>query len=71
VRLHVEEREGAEKKFVTVGRGLSGRGAYLCRQQSCLDRALQRRAFQRTFRTMVTVDEERIRKEVRAAEAGE
>jgi predicted RNA-binding protein YlxR (DUF448 family) len=47
---------------VTAGRGLSGRGAYLCRKQVCLDRALHRKAFQRAFRAAVTVDEECIRR---------
>lgn len=37
-----------------------GRGAYLCRRRSCLDRALQRRAFQRAFRTSVVVEGEEI-----------
>ena len=35
--------------------GLRGRGAYLCRRRECLDRALQRRAFQRAFRASVVV----------------
>ena len=71
MRLCVEQRDGSERMVATTGRGLSGRGAYLCRQQSCLDRALHRRAFQRAFRATVVVDEERIRTEIRAAAAGE
>jgi predicted RNA-binding protein YlxR (DUF448 family) len=43
-----------------VGRTHSGRGAYLCRRQACLDRALQRKAFQRAFRSSVAVDVESI-----------
>jgi predicted RNA-binding protein YlxR (DUF448 family) len=39
-----------------VGRRHPGRGAYLCRRQACLDRALQRKAFQRAFRASVAVD---------------
>ena len=65
LRLCVEEREspssGGTVKVVTAGRGLSGRGAYLCRKQACLDRALHRKAFQRAFRATVTVDEDHIR----------
>ncbi|HLA80300.1 MAG TPA: DUF448 domain-containing protein [Thermoleophilia bacterium] len=37
-----------------------GRGAYLCRRQACLDRAVQRRAFRRAFRTDAAVDVDRI-----------
>jgi predicted RNA-binding protein YlxR (DUF448 family) len=32
-----------------------GRGAYLCRRMACLDRAIQRKAFQRAFRASVVV----------------
>jgi uncharacterized protein len=70
VRLGVEERIGSTR-MVVAGRGLKGRGAYLCRKQACLDRALHRRAFQRAFRATVAVDEEQIREAVRTAEAGE
>jgi len=37
-----------------------GRGAYLCRRQACLDRALHRKAFQRAFRASVVVAEDEI-----------
>jgi uncharacterized protein len=37
-----------------------GRGAYLCKRRSCLDRALQRKAFQRAFRASVVVMEDEI-----------
>jgi predicted RNA-binding protein YlxR (DUF448 family) len=70
----LEEREGREGvlvKVVVAGRGLQGRGAYLCRKQACLDRALQRRAFQRAFRATVVVDEEDIREALRTAAAVE
>jgi len=40
---------------VVDGGQWSGRGAYLCRQKACLDRAIQRKAFQRAFRGQVTV----------------
>jgi predicted RNA-binding protein YlxR (DUF448 family) len=73
--LCVEEREGSSGsppvRVVTAGRGLKGRGAYLCKKQACLDRALHRKAFQRAFRTAVTVDEEGIRQSLRTADAGE
>jgi predicted RNA-binding protein YlxR (DUF448 family) len=70
----VEEREGCEGglvKVVVAGRGQRGRGAYLCRKQVCLDRALHRRAFQRAFRAKVVVDEEDIRDALRTAAAVE
>lgn len=71
----MEEREGQEDgsliKVIVAGRGVRARGAYLCRKQACLDRALHRRAFQRAFRTTVVVDEEGIREALRTAEAGE
>lgn len=70
VRLCVAERDGAIK-VVIAGRGQRGRGAYLCRKQSCLDRALHRRAFQRAFRATVAIDEDQVREAVRTAEAGE
>jgi uncharacterized protein len=74
VRLHAQEREAPEGDpvcVVVVGRGVRGRGAYLCKSQACLDRALRRKAFQRAFRATVVVDEAGIREAVRTAEAGE
>ena len=50
-------------------RGRKGRGAYLCRRQACLDRALQRRAFQRAFRATLLVDEDEIAAALRTIEA--
>jgi predicted RNA-binding protein YlxR (DUF448 family) len=51
----------APGRVVVVEReGQRGRGAYLCRQRACLDRALHRRAFQKAFRATVTVPEEEI-----------
>jgi uncharacterized protein len=67
VRLSVLEAEGSSPGIVMAGRGLKGRGAYLCRKQACLDRALQRKAFQRAFRATVVVDEEQVRRAVGAA----
>lgn len=40
--------------------GKKGRGAYLCRRRVCLDRAVQKKAFQRAFRRAVVVDEDEI-----------
>ena len=75
VRLCVEERkdstEGDRAVVVVAGRGLKGRGAYLCRKQACLDRALHRKAFQRAFRATVAVNEEQIRDAVMTAHAEE
>jgi predicted RNA-binding protein YlxR (DUF448 family) len=73
VRLRLVEREdvaGSPRRVVVAGRG-PGRGAYLCRKQACMDRALHRRAFQRAFRSTVTVDQEQIREAMRTAEAEE
>jgi len=38
---------------IAIGRG-TGRGAYLCPAQSCVQRALERRALQRVLRTEIT-----------------
>jgi predicted RNA-binding protein YlxR (DUF448 family) len=37
------------------GRGRPGRGAYTCRRLSCFERAVARRAFNRTLRRTVDV----------------
>jgi len=74
VRLCIEERETSTSGFtrvVVAGRGLGGRGAYLCRRQACLDRALHRKAFHRAFRVAVAVDVEQIRAAMRTVEGGE
>jgi predicted RNA-binding protein YlxR (DUF448 family) len=48
-------------RVVVASRGeQKGRGAYLCRRRSCLDRALHRGAFQRAFRVSVVVVEEEL-----------
>jgi uncharacterized protein len=39
----------------------SGRGVYTCRRLSCFERALERRAFNRTLRQTVRVDPELTR----------
>jgi predicted RNA-binding protein YlxR (DUF448 family) len=43
------------------GATLPGRGAYTCRRLACFERALDRRAFNRTLRRTVTVDPELTR----------
>jgi uncharacterized protein len=40
------------------GAGLPGRGAYTCRRLSCFERAVSRRAFNRTLRRNVRVEPE-------------
>jgi predicted RNA-binding protein YlxR (DUF448 family) len=39
----------------------SGRGVYTCKRLACFERALHRRAFNRTLRTTVRVDPELAR----------
>jgi predicted RNA-binding protein YlxR (DUF448 family) len=58
---------GSQPSRVTVARGREhrGRGAYLCRRQSCLDRALHRKAFQRAFRASVIPEIDEITAELR------
>ncbi len=69
LRLALDD-EAAPPWVVVTGPGdPRGRGAYLCRRQACLDRALQRKAFQRAFRTAVRVDEDEIRVALRTIEA--
>jgi uncharacterized protein len=43
---------------LVAGSGQSGRGAYTCRRLSCFERALARRAFNRTLRRNVQVEPE-------------
>ena len=40
------------------GGGLPGRGAYTCRRLACFERAVSRRAFNRTLRKTVRIDQE-------------
>mgnify|MGYP000861905705 CR=1 FL=1 len=56
LRLSLDRSVVPSRVRVAREREHQGRGAYLCRRQSCLDRALQRRAFQRAFRATVTPD---------------
>ena len=43
-------------RLTLAGRTISGRGAYVCPQQGCLDAAVERRAFARAFRGPVIID---------------
>ena len=56
VRLTVVDRGDGRRLVVVAGKDHSGRGAYLCRREPCLERALVRKAFQRAFRASVEVD---------------
>jgi uncharacterized protein len=40
------------------GAGMPGRGAYTCRRLPCFERAVSRRAFNRTLRKTVRIDQE-------------
>jgi uncharacterized protein len=43
---------------LVAGAGEPGRGAYTCRRLSCFERAVSRRAFNRTLRRNVLVERE-------------
>ena len=47
----------ADGKLVP-GTGVVGRGAYTCRRLACFERAVSRRAFNRTLRKTVRIDQE-------------
>jgi hypothetical protein len=49
-------RFSAREGVLTPGKG-PGRGAYTCRRLSCFERAASRRAFNRTLRQTVRVDQ--------------
>jgi predicted RNA-binding protein YlxR (DUF448 family) len=46
----------AEDGELVPGVGRPGRGAYTCRRLSCFERAMSRRAFNRTLRRTLLVD---------------
>jgi predicted RNA-binding protein YlxR (DUF448 family) len=46
----------AEDGKLVPGGGRPGRGAYTCRRLSCFERAMSRRAFNRTLRRTLLVD---------------
>jgi uncharacterized protein len=47
----------AQNGELVAGSGLPGRGAYTCRRLACFERAISRRAFSRTLRRTVRVDQ--------------
>ncbi|MBN1321172.1 MAG: YlxR family protein [Thermoleophilia bacterium] len=57
VRLALDRESVPPRVVVTTKGERKGRGAYLCRRRSCLDRALHRKALQRAFRSPVAIDE--------------
>ena len=69
LRLALDAETVPPRVVVTDARHRTGRGAYLCRRQACLDRALQRKAFPRAFRTAVRVDGDEIGVALRTIEA--
>lgn len=60
VRMCVEPDGDTKRVVVCEGRERTGRGAYLCRKNACLERALMRRALERAFRTSVEVDRDAL-----------
>jgi predicted RNA-binding protein YlxR (DUF448 family) len=48
----------AKNGVLVPGRGEPGRGAYTCRRLSCFERAVSRRAFNRSLRQTVRVEQE-------------
>ena len=51
-------RFAAVDGHLVPGAGLPGRGAYTCRRLACFERAVSRRAFNRTLRKTVRIDQE-------------
>ena len=50
-------RFGAAAGQLVPGTGIPGRGAYTCRRLACFERAVSRRAFNRTLRKTVQIDQ--------------
>jgi predicted RNA-binding protein YlxR (DUF448 family) len=50
-------RFAVEDGQLVPGTGIPGRGAYTCRRLACFERALARRAFNRTLRKTVRIDQ--------------
>jgi predicted RNA-binding protein YlxR (DUF448 family) len=67
LRLAVVREDGPARVVVADKGARSGRSAYLCRQISCFDRAVQRKAFQRAFRASVVISEGEITAALKAA----
>jgi uncharacterized protein len=47
----------AENGTLIPGAGRPGRGAYTCKRRSCFERAVARRAFNRTLKRTVSVEQ--------------
>lgn len=60
LRLGVAGELDVARVVVVHGAPQGGRGAYLCRRQSCLERALLRKAFQKAFRIALVVDRDEL-----------
>ena len=60
LRLYLDPSSLPPHVVVAMRGEQRGRGAYLCKRRACLDRALQKRAFQRAFRTTVAVNGDEI-----------
>ena len=60
LRLTLDCTASPRRVVMETGRKRSGRGAYLCLKQACLDQALHRKAFQRAFRAAVAVDRNQV-----------
>jgi predicted RNA-binding protein YlxR (DUF448 family) len=60
LRFTVLHEAGIARVVVVQGGEHRGRGAYLCRRRSCLERALLRKAFQRAFRISAVVPKDEI-----------
>lgn len=60
LRLTLDRNVTPARVMAGGDRERRGRGAYLCRRQACLDRAVHRKAFQRAFRASVVVDADQI-----------
>jgi predicted RNA-binding protein YlxR (DUF448 family) len=50
-------RFAAPAGHLEPGTGIPGRGAYTCRRLACFERAVSRRAFNRTLRKTVQIDQ--------------
>ena len=66
MRLCAARDEGTRRVVPSVGRERSGRGAYLCRREVCLERAVMRKAFQRAFKTSVEIDKDELEAAIRS-----
>jgi predicted RNA-binding protein YlxR (DUF448 family) len=51
-------RFAAVEGQLVPGAGIPGRGAYTCRRLACFERAVSRRAFNRTLRKTVRIGQE-------------